>query len=177
MHKHFASRLAILFLMAAAPLAAQTAPAARAASNAVYLELGGNGLMYSVNYEKHLPATGTAVRAGLGYMSVSASGGGGSANASMVAIPLTFSWLGRGQGSIKPELGAGATAVRFSGSSSIGFGNDVQAGAFVPLATFIAGLRIAPRNGGFNFKLAYTPFWHPDVGFFSWAGMSFGMSF
>ncbi len=53
----------------------------------------------------------------------------------------------------------------------------MKAGAFVPLATFIVGLRIAPPKGGFNFKLAYTPFYSSATKFFNWGGMSFGMSF
>ena len=176
MHRKHLTRLGLGFLFLAAPLAAQTAPVGRTAYNSVYLELGGNALVYSVNYERMMP-TGTAFRAGLSYMSVSATSGTAAANANVVGIPLTFSYLGRGTGSVKLELGAGATFEKFSGSSSVGFGSDIKAGAFVPLATFIAGLRIAPPKGGFNFKLAFTPFYHPDIGFFPWGGMSFGMSF
>ena len=176
MHRMLPTRLGVLFLFLAAPLAAQTAPAGRTAYNSIYLELGGNALVYSVNYERIMPA-GAALRAGLSYMSVSASSGSAAANASVVGIPLTFSYLGRGTGSLKLELGAGASFEKFSGSSSVGFGNDIKAGAFVPLATFIAGIRIAPPKGGFTFKLAFTPFYHPDTGFFPWGGMSFGMAF
>ena len=75
------------------------------------------------------------------------------------------------------ELGAGATFTRFSGSASTGFGDEISAGSFVPVGTFIAGLRLAPAGGGFNFKLAFTPFWHPDIGFFPWGGLAFGVGF
>jgi hypothetical protein len=166
-----------------AVLLALVPPAARAqngngnsASNAVYLELGGNALLYSLNYERLLPSD-VALRAGFGYMSISAAGGGASANVTSVGIPLTFSYLGLGGGAAKFELGAGALFQRFSGAASTGFGDEIEAGTFVPLATFIAGLRIAPPGGGFNFKLAFTPMWHPDVDFFPWGGLGFGVGF
>lgn len=150
-------------------------PEAQAQGNTIFLELGGNGLLYSINYEKSLPSK-VALRAGFGYMSVSATSGGAGANASVVTIPLTFSYLA-GSGSAKFEVGAGATMTRFSGSASTGFGDEISAGAFVPVGTFIAGLRLAPAGGGFNFKLNFTPFWHPDVGFFPWGGLAFGIGF
>lgn len=163
--------------LAGAPAAAQApAPVGRTAFNTVFLELGGNGLFYSINYERMM-RQGTAFRVGLSYMSVSATSGTGAANATIVGIPLTFSYLAGGAGSLKFEVGGGATFERFSGSASSGFGDDITVGVFVPLATFIAGLRIAPPAGGFNFRLAFTPFWHPDVGFFPWIGLAFGMSF
>lgn len=149
---------------------------AQSGSNTIFLELGGNGLLYSINYERVLPSD-VSLRAGFSYMSVSASGGGASANVNWVTIPLTFSYLGIGGGSAKLELGGGAAFTRISGASSTGFGDEIEAGVFVPLASFIAGLRIAPPGGGFNFKLAFTPFWHPDTDFFPWAGLAFGIGF
>jgi hypothetical protein len=108
---------------------------------------------------------------------VSATSGTGSGNASWVTIPLTFSYLAGGAGSAKFEVGAGAAFTRISASSSTGFGDEIEAGAFVPIGTFIAGLRLAPPGGGFNFKLGFTPFWHPDIGFFPWGGLAFGVGF
>lgn len=173
MNRHLKSLLALAALTS---LGASGAAAQRAASNAFFLELGGNAGLYSVNYERVLPSN-VALRAGLSYMSLSATSGSAEANVSSLGIPVTFSYLGLGSGSAKFELGAGALFQRFSGSSSWGFGNEVEAGAFVPLATFIGGLRLAPAGGGFNFKLAFTPLWHPDVGFFPWGGMGLGVGF
>src|SRR6185503_3198370 len=108
MNRILATRLALLLLFSAAPLAAQTAPAGRTAFNAVYLEVGGNGLLYSINYDRILPSN-LALRAGLSYMSVSATSGSASASANIVGIPLTFSYLAGGAGSLKFEVGAGAS--------------------------------------------------------------------
>ena len=144
----------------------------RTANSTIFLELGGNAFFYSLNYERVLPSD-VALRAGFGYMSASAAGGGAGTNVTYLGIPLTFSYLGVNM----LELGAGALFARFSGSASAGFGDEIKAGVFVPLATFIAGLRIAPAGGGFNFKLSFTPAWHPDVGFFPWGGLAFGVGF
>ena len=149
--------------------------AERTASNTIFLELGGNALIYSLNYERVLPSD-MAVRVGFGHVSVSATSGLSSASVTSTSIPITASYLGIG-GSTKLELGGGVLFQRFSGSTSTGFGNDIEAGVFVPLATFITGLRVAPPGGGFNFKLAFTPIWHPDVGFFPWGSLGFGVGF
>ena len=153
-------------------LAAQTE---RTAHNTVFLELGGNGLIYSLSYERILPSE-MSLRAGFGYMSIGASAGTASSSVTSLSIPVTASYLGIG-GATKLELGGGVLFQRFSGATSTGFGNDIEAGVFVPLATFITGLRVAPPGGGFNFKLAFTPIWHPDVGFFPWASLAFGVGF
>lgn len=175
MHRSLATCLTIAALVAVAPSGAH-AQGGRTAFNTVFLELGGNALFYSLNYERVLPSD-VALRAGFGYMSVSATSGTAGGNASVLTIPLTFSYLGVGGGSAKLELGAGATFTRFSASASSGFGDEIEAGAFVPVGTFIAGLRLAPPGGGFNFKLGFTPFWHPDVGFFPWGSLAFGFGF
>ncbi len=143
MHRPLAGCLTIAALVAVAPSGAH-AQGGRTAFNTIFLELGGNGLIYSVNYERIMPSD-VSLRAGFSYMSVSGASGTASANVSALGIPLTFSYLGLGGGSAKFELGAGATFERFSGSASTGFGDEIEAGAFVPLATFIAGLRIPPR--------------------------------
>ena len=80
-------------------------------------------------------------------------------------------------GTTKLELGGGVLFQKFSGATSTGFGNDIDVGVFVPMATFIAGLRVAPARGGFNFKIGFTPMWHPDVGVFPWGNLAFGYGF
>ena len=147
----------------------------RTAQNTVFLELGGNASLYSLSYERILPSD-ISVRAGFGYMSVSATSGVASSSVSSLGIPITLSYLGIG-GSTKLELGGGVLFQKFSGETSTGFGDDIEAGVFVPMATFIAGLRIAPPGGGFNFKLGFTPMWHPDVGLFPWGSLAFGVGF
>ena len=90
-----------------------------------------------------------------------------------LSIPITASYVGLG----KLELGAGVLLQRFSGATSTGFGSDIEAGVFVPMATGIVGLRLAPPTGGFHFRAGFTPMWHPDVGFFPWGSLGFGVGF
>ena len=169
MSRHLPMCLMVAALMTtwSSGVAAQTE---RTAQNTVYLELGGNALLYSINYERILPSD-IALRAGAGYMSVGASSGAVGASVSSLGIPITASYLGFG----KLELGGGILFQRFSGTTSTGFGDDIEAGVFVPMATFIAGLRLSPPGGGFNFKLGFTPMWHPDIGFFPWGSLAFGV--
>ena len=145
------------------------------ARNAMYVELGGNGLWYSLNYER-LASPNVALRAGVSYMSVSAASGTASANVSSMGFPLTAAYL-VGKGSSKLEIGGGLLAEKFSGAASSGFGQKATGGGFYPMGTAVFGYRYAPVGGGFNFKLAFTPVYHPDLGFFPWGGLSFGFGF
>jgi hypothetical protein len=152
---------------------AQAAP--RQANKAVYLELGGNGLWYSINYELGVRQN-SAVRVGFSYMSVSAASGTAESSISSLGVPVTFSYF-LGAGNHRLEIGGGVLLEKFSGAASSGFGEKAEGGGFYPLATGIFGYRYRPVNGGLNFKLAFTPVWHPDLGTFIWGGMSLGMGF
>jgi hypothetical protein len=169
--------LALMFLAAGRAHGQSAVPVTpvRTAPNAVYLELGGNGVIYSVNYERILPGD-IGLRAGFGRLSLGASSGTSTAKVSATGVPLTVSYLGIG-GSSKLELGGGILMEKFTGQASWGPGEKVKSGAFVPMATFILGYRYAPMHGGFNFKLAYTPVYQKDLGFFNWGGISFGYGF
>jgi hypothetical protein len=153
-----------------------SAQSQRTAFQTVYLELGGNGLWYSLNYERILPQN-VALRVGASYLSMSATAGAATSSVSSFGVPLTASYLGLGGVSHKLELGGGVVFERFSGQASSGFGEKAAGGGLYPLATFIMGYRYAPARGGFNFKLALTPVWHPDLGSFMWGGLAFGVGF
>ena len=159
----------------ASKASAAPAPVGRTAFNTIYVELGGNGLWYSVNYERMMQSH-LAVRGGISYLSIGASSGTASASVSSIGFPLTASYL-VGAGSSKLELGGGLLVEKFSGSASSGFGEKAQAGVFYPMGTFVLGYRYSPMGGGFNFKIAMTPVYHPDLGFFPWGGISFGVGF
>lgn len=166
---------ACLMLAALAVLAPSWASAQRTARQTVYVELGGNGLWYSLNYERWLQPN-LAVRIGASYLSMSASSGTAEASVSSLGVPLTASYM-VGRGNSKLELGGGVLFEKFSGQASSGFGEKAEGGGLFPMATFIAGYRYAPANGGMNFKLAFTPVWHPDLGTFMWGGLAFGYGF
>jgi hypothetical protein len=95
---------------------------------------------------------------------------------SSTGVPITVSYL-LGSGGSKLEMGAGLLLEKFSGQASSGFGEKASGSGVYPVGTAIFGYRYMPVGGGFNFKLAFTPVYHPDLGFFPWGGLSFGFGF
>jgi len=155
----------------------------RTAKNAIYIELGGNGAWYSLNYERFV-FDDAAIRIGGMFMSLSATATSGgstaSASASWFAAPLMFSYLGIGSANHKLELGAGATMMYFSGSGTNNFSSSITASGFVMAPTATVGYRYVPTDGGFNFKAGFTPFLIAAGGntqFFPWAGIAAGYGF
>jgi hypothetical protein len=148
------------------------------AQNAVYVELGGNGAWYSVNYERYLRKD-ASVRIGAMYMSVEASAGESSASASWLAVPIMFNYLGLAAGNHALELGAGLDVMHFSGGAS-SFDATAEASGIVPVGTATVGYRYASNDGGFLFRAGYTPLFFVTTEpkqIFHWGGMSFGYRF
>ena len=158
---------------------AQEATAEKAsAGNALYVELGGNGAWYSLNYERYL-RDDASVRVGAMYMSVEATAGEASANASWLAVPIMFNYLGLHAGSHALELGAGVDVMHFSAGAST-FDATASADGIVPVGTATIGYRYASPEGGFLFKAGYTPLFFvttEEKQVFHWGGMSFGYRF
>jgi hypothetical protein len=161
-------------------VAAPAPEGGRTANNGLFLELGGNGLLYSLNYERFV-SPDVPLRVGFMIFSLSARDRvtNESGSISVLAFPLTASWLGVRSGSHALELGAGVVIV----SARIDVDVDESRSDFQSVefdgtgivGTGIIGYRYAPLNGGFNFKAAFTPFIGP--GFGPWAGLSFGYLF
>jgi hypothetical protein len=139
----------------------------RTANNAIYLELLGPGLFYSINYDR---AFGDfAARIGFSYFSVSVGATsvdpttgqtiGASEKATFLAFPLTVSYLGIGSKSHMLELGAGVTIFSVgAGFNTFGADNSSGSGSAVLVApTGIIGYRMQPKDGGFFFKIGLSP--------------------
>lgn len=122
------------------------------APNAIYLEGGGPGLWYSLNYERHVTPD-LAVRVGFSYLSFSATATSGdttaSASAAFLTFPLTVAYVGvRGL-----EVGGGATITYVSGAASTGLSSASGSG-MVPLANVLLGYRSHPMgDAGFQFRI------------------------
>lgn len=130
----------------------------------IYLEAGGSGIIYSINYDGRLTKmeNGIGIRLGIGGASYSGDG--------YLAIPLQLNYLLGSKGQYL-ELGAGITYVSvsdifFDNSSS----NNVA-------GSFVIGFRKQPfGKKGLTWRLAFTPF----IGFGAvqpWAGASVGFRF
>jgi len=171
---------------AAAPVAeapAAEAPAApaeesadkdeRTANNALYVELLGAGLIYSINYDRRI--SDFALRGGLEYFSVSATGANGAtASSSWIAIPLSATYnIGSKKHSF--EIGAGVTLHHFSASGGA-LGLDSSAGGWLVVGHGIVGYRLQPTDGGFFLRAGLTP--QVGSGFFlPWPHVGLGATF
>jgi len=158
------------------------------ADNAFFLEGGGPGLLYSINYERRIE-TDFGLRIGVSYQSFSASASSGgsisSASASFVTVPVIASYLGLRSGNHILELGAGGTAIYASGSAS-GTGIAASGSGMTALGTAIIGYRRQPLDGGFQFRVGLEALMgkglalsNPDpnaFGVLPWMYLSFGFS-
>ena len=166
----------ILSCAALATSARADAPA-RDATNSVYLELGGNGAVYSVNYER-IVQDDLALRVGVGYVGLKGAaidGGTVTADVSLLTIPITASYLGVGAGNHRLELGGGGVIAKITGAASSGSAKAFGSASGV-VGTAIAGYRYVRPQGGFTFRLAFTPLFG-DGGFQPWGGAAFGFTF
>jgi hypothetical protein len=135
--------------------------------NSIYLEAGGNGLWFSLNYDRILRQKEKVIltrRTGFSYRSYCNS----------ITLPITFSFL-YGNNNNFLEIGAGPTLQYISSSSTTGFSTHG-----------IIGFRYQEmEKSGFMFRVVLTPiFWRYiddniyRTGYYEpWLGISFGYSF
>jgi hypothetical protein len=137
--------------------------------NQVYLELGGSGLTYSINYERLL-SENFALRGGIGI-----TPGLLFIDGTLFTIPISGSYLIGGDFS-KLELGLGATYIT---STDIEF-FDLPAGSFSAVAIDgIIGYRGGNPRGGFVFRIAFNPMYSSEFNpnFIPYGLISFGYGF
>lgn len=151
----------------------------RSAKNAIYLDLAGPGLFYSINYDRVL-TDDLSARIGLSYFSAGASAGGASASFSYLAIPLTVSYLGIGSAANIFEVGGGGTFMRVEGSGVVDSGEDSVSGGgsvTVMALTGIAGYRHQDPEGGFVFRIGVSPLVLTTGDVLPWGYLSLGAAF
>ena len=117
----------------------------------IFIELGGNGLFLSANYDQRFNKTGKGLgfRAGLGF--VPGFGFGFGEISTLFTIPVGLNYL-VGNGPHHFEVGAGATYV--SGNINV-FGEDEDASgvAFVPNVAY----RYQKLGKGFTGRISISP--------------------
>ena len=154
------------------------------AKNAVYLEVGGSSGIYAVNYSKIFHQKGKLkLNASAGF-SMWPNEKTDSKTIWLPAIPLEVSAL-YGKSNNHLELGFGITSyldesLTFD-SETFELSDKVVFGTFIPLRV---GYRYQKPEGGFFFRVGYTPFFTVPVragkswSFYPYhAGVSFGKSF
>jgi hypothetical protein len=144
---------------------ASTNDKGREAKNAIYLDLAGPGLFYSLNYDREIMPDLSA-RIGISYFSIggSASAGDTSVSAEFAywAVPITASYLGIGSKSNMLELGGGPVIMHMKVSGSALFTPTDQKGGAAYSSTMLAmtamaGYRHQPEDGGFVFRIGLSP--------------------
>jgi hypothetical protein len=166
--------LALLFAAAAAPAAGQQPVGPR---NNVYLELLGNGGLYSVNYERRFTER-ASFRGGLGHWTT--EDWWSNAETTITSVPFGMSWL-PGSGTRRLEVGGGLLVGRRGWKPSPG--TTAENEGFASL-TGVLGYRYQPVRSGWTFRAGFTPFFgfgdesaYPDRGFLPSLGVSGGYSF
>lgn len=121
---------------------------------AVFAELGGNGIVLSINYDRRFNkrTTGLGFRAGLGYSFDSYT--------PFVSLPLAINYL-MGRRNSFFEVGVGETPV-FIGTlknyGNISIGDENFDDKDVVLFTMLnVGYRLQPVRGGFNLRAGFMP--------------------
>lgn len=143
----------------------------------IFLELLGNGGLYSINADYRFREDGS-IR--LGFVNWNAGGFFGNSE-SLTAFPLLANYL-YGSGNSWLELGAGILYGHYQEKSSIG--NTMNDYNFTTLTGSIS-YRYQRPNGGFFFKAGLTPLYplgpegkrYPTDGPMPWVGVSLGYSF
>lgn len=162
----FQSILAVILMAGMAFAFTPSQSHAQGAKNAVYAELAGNALIYSVNYDRRFGQNFT------GRLGVMRAGVGG---VSFTNIPIMGNYL-VGSGNHRFELGIGPQIfiVSIDVGNDSGFGFEEDGTAFGGTATI--GYRYQPTDGGFVFRVGLTPSFS-SAGFLPWAGLSLGYAF
>jgi len=149
---------------AAAPAKAAETPAEdpkdRPSPNSIFLELGGAGIFYSLNYERRV-IDDLGVRLGFGYFGVGASVSSGdtsaSAGYSIISVPLTVQYLGVRSGKHGLEAGGGVNFAYESGvatATSGGTTASASGSVFTPMGLVHVGYRLHPvGKAGFHFRV------------------------
>ncbi|MEM9824737.1 MAG: hypothetical protein AAF985_26860 [Bacteroidota bacterium] len=130
--------------------------------NSFYVELFGNGLIFSANYDMRFTQSnvGLGGRVGLGYV--------GGVNSSVLTIPVMANYL-LGKDGKYFEVGGGLTFV----SANVDFiGDNDSASAVWGTLSFM--YRYQPIDGGFMWKIGITPLIADGVFFPYWFGLGLG---
>lgn len=152
-------------------------PAPAEADNALVAEVFGNGLLYSISYERFVFGGDLGVRAGASFVTYGVSHASGSGKLSLATFPIVASYY-LGATSHKLQLGLGATVLYFAASTDSTGTKFEGAGAGLGVAaTAIVGYRYLPKDGGWTFGVGFTPLFRSPKGLLPWGGVSGGIVF
>jgi len=152
------------------------APEKQIASNVIFAEAFGSGLLYSLNYERIIEKYNLGLRGGASFFTYAVSSYGSSGNLTLITFPLVASYY-LGWVKHKIQLGLGATLLYSAASSdSSGTRFESERSGLGLAATAVVGYRYIPRDSGFSFGAGFTPLLRASK-FLPWGGINAGYAF
>jgi len=133
----------------------------------IFVELGGQGLLFTANYDSRFSKRrdGLGGRVGIGYIST----GGDNAT----TVPLSLNYL-LGTGRHFFEMGLGATLLATSGNDNSFLFDENNSNV---IGTMSFSYRLQPVDRGFSFRAGLTPIFKKNNFIPYYAGLSLGYSF
>lgn len=133
----------------------------------VFVELGGQGLLFTANYDSRFSKRmdGLGGRVGIGYISI----GGDNAT----TVPLSLNYL-LGTGRHFFEMGLGATLLATSGNDNSFLFDENNSNV---IGTMSFSYRLQPVDQGFSFRAGLTPIFNKNFFIPYYAGLSLGYNF
>lgn len=140
--------------------------------NAFYVELLGQGGLYSVNYDYRVNRQ-IALRAGFTYLRLDIF----FSDSKVTGFPLMVSYLaGKDKGHFEAGVGLMPTWVHTETTDFI-FTNEESSSSALEVSTCInIGYRYQPPEGGFVFRAGFTPV-YSEGEIYPFGGLSFGYAF
>lgn len=140
------------------------------APNSIYLELLGNGIIYSINYDRMFSEN---VGGRIGFTYFPAVSAIFTSTEDIFVVPLLLNVF-VGDGDSRLELGAGIVYAQATLSTIF---SDQKEDASGMAETITIGYRYQERTGGLVFRIGFTPFFRFGEGFMPFGGVSVGTSF
>ena len=142
--------------------------------NAIYVEVLGPGIAYSINYEYRIIKQ-IGLRAGFSSWSMSTNLFSSNGKSKFTEFPLIVNYL-VGDNNDHLELGLGMVVGFISTKDKSFFGSDYSSKDHFSIGTATIGYRMEPNDGGFMFRIAFTPFF-TFKNVWPFGGISFGYAF
>ena len=141
--------------------------------HSAFLELLGNGVLYSLNSEVRFRGD-VSLRAGGSHLGAGAASGLSRGRFSLTTVPL-LAGVAFGRGEHKLEIAAGATFVWYTGEVRV-FVAKVAESGFFPAATAFVGYRFVPEKASVLVRVGVTPLatFTDSVRVLPWGGMAVG---
>ena len=145
------------------------------AHSAVYAELLGQGILYSLNYDYRF-SDHVSMRVGFSSWSIPSFMLFVNGTLSYTGFPIMLNYLA-GKGSSRLELGAGIVPSTVSvDGNEVFLGSKISGSGTFVLGAATIGYRMQPRSGGLVFRIGLTPLVGAD-GAKLYGGISLGGAF